>query len=287
MAANKEHVVGFKQRKSLTILMFVFFLIIGILVVIPFYANFISTFKPGKMMFQNGLNLKIEPSVMSLDGWANLFSGNNSYFTWFFNSLGLTIVQVVLVLLVSAFVGYGFSCYNFKGKNPLFLCVLLTMMVPFEILMLPLYNEIIALRLTDNWAGIILPSVANASAIFFFRQYLSSVPHAIIDAGRVDGATEYGIYFKLIMPIMKPSFAAMAILNAMNSWNNFLWPLLVFRNAKNFTLPIGLSTLITPYGSNYDLLIVGAFFSVLPLFALFLAFQRYFIDGMTAGAVKG
>ena len=143
------------------------------------------------------------------------------------------------------------------------------------------------MKLTDSWVGIILPGLTQASTIFFFRQYLLSIPKEIMDAGRVDGSSEYGIYFRLIMPIMKPSFAAMAILNGMNSWNSFLWPLLVFRSEQNFTLPIGLRSLLTPYGNNYDLLIVGSFFSVIPLFILFLAFQRYFLDGMTAGAVKG
>ena len=161
------------------------------------------------------------------------------------------------------------------------------MSVPFEMIMLPLYVQINDMGLSDNYSAVLLPFLANASTIFFFRQYLLGIPKEIIEAGRIDGATEYGIFFRLIMPIMKPSFAAMAILNGMNSWNNFLWPLLVFRTDKNFTLPIGLRSLLTPYGNNYDLLIVGSFFSVIPLFILFLAFQRYFLDGMTAGAVKG
>lgn len=279
--------VGQKRNRGASVVMFLFFLILGILVIIPFYGNFIASFKPGKMLIQDGLNLNIEPDVMSLDNYVYLFTGDHDYFTWFFNSMGLTIIQVVCVLLVSAFVAYGFACYNFRFKNFLFLMVLLTMMVPFEILMLPLYVQVIDMQLSDTWAGIILPSVAHASTIFFFRQYLSSIPRAIIDAGRVDGSSEYGIYFKLVMPIMKPAFAAMAILNGMSSWNNFLWPLLVFSDDQKFTLPIGLSTLLTPYGNNYDLLIVGAFFSILPLFILFVAFQRYFLDGMTAGAVKG
>lgn len=285
--AKLEGSVGYKRSKLATTLMFIFFLVLGVIVVIPFYANFIATFKPGKALFQNGLNLKIEPEIMGFENWVVLFTGDHTYFNWFWNSMGLTIVQVSCVLLITAFVAYGFACYNFKGRNILFTCVLLTMMVPFEILMLPLYTEIIALKLTNTWAGIILPGITNASAIFFFRQYLLSIPKELLDAGRVDGASEYGIFFRLIMPIMKPAFAAMAILNGMNSWNNFLWPLLVLRTDTKFTLPIGLSTLITPYETNYGLLIVGAFFSVLPLFALFLAFQRYFIDGMTAGAVKG
>ena len=161
------------------------------------------------------------------------------------------------------------------------------MMVPFEILMLPLYNQINSMNLVDSYAGIILPSIANASTIFFFRQYLSGIPKSLIDAGRIDGASEYGIFFRIILPIMKPSFAAMAILNTMDSWNNLLWPLLVLKSDTKFTLPIGLNTLLTPYGNNYDLLIVGSFFSILPIFILFLCFQKYFVDGMTAGAVKG
>ena len=123
--------------------------------------------------------------------------------------------------------------------------------------------------------------------IFFFRQYLSGIPRDLVEAGRIDGASEYGIFFRIILPIMKPSFAAMAILNTMGSWNNLLWPLLVLKSSEKFTLPIGLNTLMTPYGNNYNLLFVGSFISILPIFILFLCFQKYFVDGMTAGAVKG
>lgn len=153
--------------------------------------------------------------------------------------------------------------------------------------MLPLYQEIIDLKLINSRAGAILPGLCAASTIFFFRQYMSGLPKELLDAGRIDGATEYGISIKIMMPITKPAFAAMSILCAMGSWNNMLWPLLVFRDADKFTLPIGLNTLLTPYGNNYDLLIAGSMFSILPIFVLFLCFQRYFIDGMTAGAVKG
>jgi arabinosaccharide transport system permease protein len=113
------------------------------------------------------------------------------------------------------------------------------------------------------------------------------LPKSLLEAGRIDGATEYGIFFRIIVPIMKPAFAAMAILNGMNSWNNYLWPLLVIRSSEKYTLTLGLNTLLNPYGNNYDLLIVGSFFSIVPIFILFVCFQRYFIEGMTAGAVKG
>lgn len=276
----KKHLVG-------KTLLFIFFTIVCVLILIPFYAIAIGAFKPGKELVRQGLNLSFDLSVMSFDNFAFLFTGDHAYFTWFFNSLLLTVVQVVFTLLVSATVAYGFSAYEFKGKNFLFVCVLLIMMVPFEILLLPLYTLTFNLGMMNSYSAIILPGIANAATIFFFRQYLRGVPKEVISAGRVDGANEYSIYIRLILPIMKPSFAAMAILNGMNSWNNILWPFMVISDAGKYTLPIGLKTLLTPYGNNYDLLIVGSFFSIVPILVLFLAFQKYFIDGMTAGAVKG
>ena len=276
-----------KKEISLKILLFVLFAILCGIILIPFYAIALASFKPGEELIRYGLNLKFDLSVMSLDNYTYLFTGQHAYFTWFFNSLLLTVVQVALTLLVSATVAYGFSAYEFKGKNFLFICVLLIMMVPFEILLLPLYTLIFNLGMMNTYSAIVLPGIASAATIFFFRQYLSGIPKEIIAAGRVDGASEYGIYLRLILPIMKPSFAAMAILNGMNSWNNFLWPFMVLSDERKYTLPIGLKTLLTPYGNNYDLLIVGSFFSIVPIFILFVAFQKYFIDGMTAGAVKG
>ncbi len=276
-----------RKRLPTRILIFMIFAFIAVIVLIPFYTLFISTFKDGALVIANGMDVSIDTAKMSLKNYIILFTEKNSLFTWFFNSLFLTLLQVILQLLISAFVAYGFAMYDFKGKNFLFICVLFVMMVPFEILMLPLYNQISDMHLTNTYAGIILPTIASASTIFFFRQYLSGIPRDLVEAGRIDGASEYGIFFRLILPIMKPSFAAMAILNAMFSWNNLLWPMLVLKDSGKFTLPIGLNTLLTPYGNNYNLLFVGSFISIIPVFILFGCFQKYFVEGMTAGAVKG
>ncbi|WP_044289569.1 carbohydrate ABC transporter permease [Robinsoniella sp. KNHs210] len=283
----RQNVGGKTKIIWMKIFLLVFFTLLAIVILVPFAAMVIASFKDGKELIQYGLNLKIEPDKMGLKNYVYLFTGEHSYFTWFINSVFLTVVQVVLTLLVSACVGYGFAAYNFKGKNFFFVCVLLILMVPFEILMLPLYNQMIGMKLSNTYTGIVLPFMANASTIFFFRQYLEGIPKELISAGRVDGATEYGIFVKLIFPIMKPAMASMAILNGMTYWNNFLWPLLILRDDKKYTLPIGLNTLLTPYGNNYDLLIVGSCFSVIPILILFLCFQKYFIEGMVAGAVKG
>ena len=144
-----------------------------------------------------------------------------------------------------------------------------------------------AFRLLNTYAGIILPFIVVPFAVFFFRQYAIGLPMELLDAARIDGCTEFGSFFRVMLPLMAPAFGAMAILQALFSWNNVLWPLIVLRTPEMFTLPIGLSSLLTPYGNNYVLLISGAVLAVLPILALFLLFQRSFIAGLTIGAVKG
>ena len=270
-----------------SLLMLLLFIVLAGLTLLPFISIFLASLRPGKEIMRQGIGLNLDTSVMTTANYKFLFTGKSDYFTWFFNSLKITLIQTVLTLIVSAFVAYGFAMYDFRGKNLLFTCVLLVMMIPIEIIMLPLYKLIIKVKLIDTIWGIILPAVAAPLPIFFFRQYLSGIPRDFLDAARVDGCNEYGIFFRIILPLMKPSFAAMGIFVGMNSWNSFLWPMIVLKSSEKLTLPIGLNALITPYGNNYDLLIAGAVFSVIPIIILFLMFQKYFIAGMTAGGVKG
>lgn len=279
-----------KKNTILSILATGWFAILSIIIVIPLLAGLLASFRPGRDLIRKGLSIDLNISTMTLDNYIYLFSGNvdsQKYFMWFKNSLILTFLSVVLTLALCYLVAYGLSMYEYPLKNFLFFLVIATMMVPFEILMLPLYKEMITMKLIDTTAGVILPGVCGASTIFFFRQYMTGLPKELLDAGRIDGATEYGICFKIMLPITKPAFAAMSILSAMGAWNNVLWPMLVYRSAEKFTLPIGLNTLLTPYGNNYDVLIAGSMFGIIPVFIVFLCFQSYFIDGMTAGAVKG
>ena len=268
-----------------TILMIVFFSILAILVILPIYTIFLASFKPGGDLLQYGLNLGIDWSRMSLDNYVLLFTGQHDYWRWFFNSITLTVVTVVATLLVSAFVGYGFAAYEFKGKNFMFVIVLLILSVPLEVIMLPLYKQMTTWGLMDNYIAIVLPFVAHASTIFFFRQYLLGLPKSLLEAGRIDGATEYGIFFKLIMPIMKPAFAAMAILNGMNAWNNYLWPTIILQDSKAITMPMLVANLKSGYSVDYGMLMLGVLICTLPTAIIFLCLQKSFANGIT-GAVK-
>lgn len=189
--------------------------------------------------------------------------------------------------LLSSMVAYGLAKYEFKGKNVIFMCVLMVMMVPLEILMLPMYTQVNAMGMRNTYAGVMLPFLVSMSAVFFFRQFLTGIPYEMIEAARVDGCTEYGIFFRIIMPVMKPAYASMAVLTGMGAWNALLWPMLVLSDMKKYTIPIGLNTLWSPYGNNYDLMITGSCFAILPLLLIYLFAQKFIVEGMTAGAVKG
>ena len=277
------------------VLMTVFFIILCILFLIPLYALVLGTFKGGAELFVSGLNLNLDFSMLHTRAWRYLFTGIMSngeynphdYFLWYRNSLMVVLVQGSLTLLLSSMVAYGLAKYEFKGKNVIFMCVLMVMMVPLEILMLPMYTQVNAMGMRNTYAGVMLPFLVSMSAVFFFRQFLTNIPYEMIEAARVDGCTEYGIFFRIIMPVMKPAYASMAVLTGMGAWNALLWPMLVLSDMKKYTIPIGLNTLWSPYGNNYDLMITGSCFAILPLLLIYLFAQKFIVEGMTAGAVKG
>lgn len=279
-----------RSRKIGTVFATGFFAILSFILAYPLICGFVASFRPGRELIRRGLSLNLDPKDMSLNNYIYLFSGNDDsrkYWNWFKNSMILTLVTVVLTLLVCYFIAYGLTMYKFRFQKILFFMVIATMMVPFEILLMPLYQEMITIKLIDSMWGVILPGLCSSSTIFFYHQYMLGLPTELLDAGRIDGANEYYIAVKIMMPIAKPAFSSMAILCAMGAWNNMLWPLMVFRTADKFTLTIGLNTLLTPYGNNYDMLIAGSMLAIFPILIIFLVFQRYIIEGMTAGAVKG
>ena len=262
--------------------------IISVVALMPFLFIILSSFKPGVEMVRNGLSLNLDFQNFSLTNYGYLFTQRDGvYLDWYKNSILITVLQTAGGLFLSSMVGYALAKYDFKGRTLVFILVLIVMMIPIEILLLPLYKLSITLRTINTYQGVFLPFLVSMTGIFFFRQYAIGLPKELMEAGRIDGCTEYGIYFKIMMPLMKPAFGALTILMAMGSWNSFVWPLIVMRDNVKLTLPVGLQTMLTPYGNNYDMLMSGAVLEVLPILIVFLFNQKSFIDGMTAGAVKG
>lgn len=263
-------------------------IIIAVVVLIPLYYLLLGSFTDTSRLFSDGMTLVPQFERMGIFNYLlSLTEREGVYWAWYGNSIIIAILYTAGALFLTSMVGYALGTYHFKGRNLIFILVLIVMMIPIEILMLPLYNLTVKWGIINSKAGVILPFMVAGNAVFFFRQFSSGLPLELKDAGRIDGATEYGIYFKIMVPLMKPAFGAMTILLAMASWNQFVWPLIVLRDNWNFTLPIGLASLMSPYGNNYALLLPGAVLAILPVVVIFLFNQKSFVSGLASGGVKG
>lgn len=276
------------RKRILTVLATGLMVLLAFFAMLPFAFMFLSSLKPGQEMLRNGLSLTFEPGISSFKNYAALNTYREGiYWQWYKSSAIIMFIQTVIGLFFGSLVGYGLAMYDFKGKNLIFTIVLVVMMIPFEILLLPLYRMLIRIRLTDTYFGVVLPYLVPPFMVFFFRQYVLGLPKELLEAGRIDGCTDYGVFFRIMVPIMIPAFGAMTILSCMNSWNNLLWPLIVLSTNEKFTIPIGMGTTITPYGNAFDVLMPGAVMAVVPIVILYLFAQKTFIAGLTAGSVKG
>lgn len=285
---SKQKIIRNTRKTILTFLATALMVITTILLMLPFYFMFLSSLKPGEEIMRYGLSFKIDPAISSIKNYAALKTYREGiYFAWYKSSAVIMVLQTVIGLFFSSIVGYGLAMYNFKGKTTITTIVLVLLMIPFEILLLPLYRMLIWTKLTNTYFGVILPYLVPPFMIFFFRQYSAGIPRDLLEAGRIDSCTDYGIFFRIMVPIMIPAYGAMMILSCMNSWNNLLWPLIVLNDDRKFTIPIGMGTTITPYGNAYDVLMPGAVMAVVPIIIIYLFCQKTFIAGLTAGSVKG
>ena len=281
--------MGYKTKKRiLTVLATLLMVLLAVFTLSPFYFMFLSSLKPGTEMLRYGLSFTFDPEISSFKNYEALNTYREGiYWDWYKSSLILMVLQTLIGLFLGSLVGYGLAMYDFKGKNIVITTVLLLMMVPFEILLLPLYQMLIKAKMINSYFGVILPYLVPPFMIFFFRQYCLSLPREMMEAARMDGCSDFGIFFRIMVPNMIPAYGAMTILSCMNCWNNLLWPLIVLSNDRKFTIPIGMATTITPYGNAYDVLMPGAVMAVVPIVIIYLFAQKTFIAGLTSGAVKG
>lgn len=202
------------------------------------------------------------------------------------NSLFIAITYTVISVLLCSMAGYAFAKFKFKGKDGLFFIILCTLMIPFQVTLIPLFEIMVALDWLNTYQAIILPSLASPFAIFLMRQNMLAIPDSMIEAARIDGAGEMKIFFTIIMPTIRPALAAVSIFLFMSQWNNLLWPLITLNSKDMFTLPVALSSLVGVARIDYGQLMLGTTISVIPILIFFLIFQKNFISGILGGAVK-
>jgi ABC-type glycerol-3-phosphate transport system permease component len=263
---------------------YVVLIVAALAFILPFYWMIVSSFRPTAQFFQ--LPIPLLPNPPSLENFETLFA-RTQFVRGMLNSAFLAIVAVILQVWFCALAGYTFAKLRFKGRQPLFIGILVTMMIPLGVGLIP--NFIIMARIgwVDTYRALIVPGIANAFGIFWMRQYCLSLPDELLDAARVDGAGEFGIFSRIVLPIIRPALASLAIFVFLSSWNDFLQPLVFLRSEDKFTVQLWLSIVERQLNVRQPALVMaGSLLASIPIIALFAALQRHFIAGLTAGSVK-
>jgi multiple sugar transport system permease protein len=202
------------------------------------------------------------------------------------NSLLVASAVTVLSLLLNSMAGYAFAKLRFTGRDRLFRLLLAAMVIPSQVAMLPLFLMLKEMGLVNTYAGIVIPGMASLFGIFLIRQYALSIPDSLLDAARIDGAGEFRIYWRLVLPLCKPILVTLAIFTFMGAWNDFMWPLIILTDSDLYTLPVALANLLGEHVQDAELMMAGAVLTVLPVILLFLVLQKYYIEGLVLGSVK-
>ena len=270
---------------------------IAIAILTPLVWTIVSSFRPVGDIFSNRLPTSLrdftlenyqglyEPIVRGVGVEQRLFPPI-PYMRYFLNSIFVSTAFTLLALFFGSLGGYGFGKYDFRGKRVLFLMLMGSMMIPFHVGLIPLYSLMARIGWINTFQALIIPGSANAFSIFLMRQYVATVPDSLIDSARIDGCSEFGIYWRVVLPLLKPAVGALTILLFLWRWNDFLWPSMVLLDEAHFTLPVGLRSLISTYQEEYGVLLAGTTLAVVPVIMLFLWMQREFVEGITLGAVK-
>lgn len=226
------------------------------------------------------------PSAATLENYHELFArtgiGRN-----FANSLFVSVAITVLSLLVNTMAGYAFAKLRFAGRDRIFQVLLAALVIPAQVAMLPLFLMMKQLGLVNSFGGVIVPALATVFGIFLVRQYARSIPDELLEAARIDGASELRIFFQIVLPMLKPVLVTLAIFTFMAAWNDFMWPLIVLTDQSHYTLPVALASLSREHIMDVEMMMAGAVVTVVPVLLLFLALQRYYIQGLLLGSVKG
>ena len=228
------------------------------------------------------MNYIIEDTFSS---FVNLFT-KQDVGKWFFNSIYIAVIVTFGILIFDSMAGYVLAKKRFPGRNIIFWVIISTMMIPGQVTLVPLFMMVGKLDLMNTHWALILPDLAMVFGVFLMRQYMYSIPDELLEAARMDGASEWKTYWTVVLPLAKPGLAALGIFTFMSVWNSFLWPIIVLNNEALYTLPVGLKTLQDANLASFKLLMSGAAITAIPMIIVFILFQRHFVKGLTIGGVK-
>jgi alpha-1,4-digalacturonate transport system permease protein len=255
----------------------------AVVMVFPIYWMFATAVRPHAEIFESAAQLV--PSSLSAGNFLAVVK-RYPVLVWVDNSLIIALVAVALTVFINLLCGYTFAKFRFPGRNILFFAILGALMVPIQVILVPEFLIVSWLGLLNTHLGVILPRAAEAFGIFMVRQFMVAIPDELIEAARLDGAGEFTIFFRIVLPLSKPIIAVLVIFTFMWRWNDFAWPLVVLTDRDMFTVPLGLNLLRGEINPDWGNVMALALLSLLPMLAIFLAFQRYLIQGIASTGLK-
>jgi alpha-1,4-digalacturonate transport system permease protein len=262
----------------------IFAVLAAAIFVLPVIWVILSSFKPGGELFSFPPTiLPVQPTLENYS--VALGTGNMLLYTW--NTLFVSVVSVVLAVISNSMAAFALAKYKFVGREVLFILTLATLMIPLQVIMVPIFLVLRTVGLTDSFWGIIIPGIASPTGVFLLRQYMTSIPDEILEAARIDGANDWTIYWRIIMPLSVPALATLAIFVFTWRWNDFIWSFIVLTSESKATLQLALQRLNGSAGVEWGTLLASTVITMLPILIVFLLMQRYFLSNATAGSVKG
>ena len=258
-------------------------LLLVVVWIIPYVFTLLSSLKPQSEIFS--LPIRFWPERVFLGNYEFLLR-SYPYFRWYANTVLITVFQVTVSMFFCGLAGFAFAKYEFRFKRALFIIVLISLMLPFQVLITPLFIQMANLGWLDSYHGVVLPFAVSPFFIFLMRQYMLAIPDDLIHSGRIDGCTEVGIFVRIVVPIQRSAFAIVGILSFVGAWTSFLWPVIVLRSRDRFVLNVGIATMVGPYNVPYGAILAASALATIPVIVFFLFMQRHFVDGLTAGALK-
>ena len=276
------------KRKGLSLLakliILIIFIILAFIMLVPIIWSLLSAFKPDKQIIQYPPTFF--PTEISMGNFTKV-QQRIDIFTYMKNSIIFSLCTTVPSILINSLAGYAFARYKFKGKNVIFLIFLATMMIPLQVIMVPLFLEIHAMGMYNNYWGLIIPKIASAYWIFMMRSSFSGLPKELEEAARIDGLGEFGIYFRIMLPQVKPALVTMLILSVNGNWNDLLWPLISTSSSSMRTLANGLAMFVGAHTIEYGAAFAGSAISLIPMLLLYVFGQKYFVEGTVSSGIKG
>ncbi|RIH87025.1 L-arabinose transport system permease protein AraQ [Meiothermus luteus] len=270
------------MRRLATLLLYLALLLGSVVMFFPFVWMFLTSLKPFAEIFE----LKLLPQAPTLENYREVLF-DTQFPRWFFNSLLVASITTLSVLFFDALVGYTLAKLRFPGRGFVFVLILSTLMVPTEMLVIPWYVMSTQYGWVNTYWGLLFPGLISAFGVFLMRQFFETLPTDLLDAGRIDGLSEFGVFWRIAFPLVRPALAALGIFTFLGNWNAFLWPLIVVQTPEMRTVPIGVALFSSEAGTAWNLIMAASSLAVLPVLLVFFFFQRQIIEGVVLTGVKG